>query len=132
MECRLRNGRRGARGFTIVELIVVLAAIGLLLAIAAPRYVQHVDRAREVALKQDLQQVRAAIDQFHADQRRYPATLDELVAARYLRAVPVDPITDRADTWRVDAPPGQGAGTIYDVHSGAPGRAQDGSDYAAW
>jgi general secretion pathway protein G len=120
------------RGFTIIELMVVLACIGLLLSIAAPRFMQHIDHAREVTLRQDLQQVRVAIDQFQADQSRYPVGLDELVAHHYLRSVPVDPITNRADTWRFEQAPGQATGTISDVHSGAPGQAQDGSPYASW
>jgi general secretion pathway protein G len=131
MECLLRNGSgRAARGFTIIELIVVLAAIALLLSIAAPRYVQHIERAREVALRQDLQQVRVAIDQFRADQMRFPATLDELVKRGYLRAVPVDPVTDSAETWKLDA--ATGAGAVSEIHSGAPGHASDGSAYANW
>ena len=119
-------------GFTIIELMVVLAAIALLLSIAAPRYIQHVDRAKEVALRQDLQQVRLALDQFKADQARFPATLDELVARSYLRSVPVDPETGRSDTWRMDAAQGQEQGGVSDLHSGAPGLAQDGSSYASW
>jgi len=119
-------------GFTIIELMVVLACIGLLLSIAAPRYVQHIDHAREVTLRQDLRQLRLAIDQFKADQRRYPQTLEELVTRGYLRGVPVDPITGNAETWRADAAPGDGAGTVADVHSGATGVGQDGSSYASW
>ena len=124
--------RHSSRGFTIIELMVVLACIGLLLSIAAPRFLQHIDHAREVTLRQDLQQVRVAIDQFQADQSRYPVGLDELVSHHYLRSVPVDPITNRTDTWKLDQAPGQASGTISDVHSGAPGQAQDGSAYASW
>lgn len=119
-------------GFTIIELMVVLACIGLLLSIAAPRYVQHIDHAREVTLRQDLRQVRIAIDQFKADQMHYPQTLDELVTRGYLGSVPVDPMTGSAQTWHVDAAPGEGAGTVVDLHSGATGVAQDGSSYASW
>jgi general secretion pathway protein G len=129
----LRNGERLLQhGFTVIELIVVLAAIGLLLAIAAPRYVQHVDHAREVALREDLHAVRVSIDQFHADQLRYPASLDELVSRKYLQSVPVDPMTGRADSWKLDAASGEGAGAIVDLHSGADGHAVDGSAYASW
>jgi general secretion pathway protein G len=120
------------RGFTIIELLVVLAVIGLLLSIAAPRYVQHVDNAREVVLKQDLQQMRLAIDKFYADQGRYPATLDELVVKRYLRAIPEDPITGNATSWTIVAPPQNGTRAVFDVHSGARGESRDGSTYAAW
>ena len=115
----------------MIELLVVLAAIALLLAVAAPRYVQHLDNARDVALKKDLHELRDAIDKFYGDQGRYPAALEELVTRRYLRAVPVDPVTQRIDSWVIVAPPSQGAG-VYDVHSGAKGNAGDGSAYAAW
>ena len=129
----MRNGEPfPQRGFTVIELIVVLAAIGLLLAIAAPRYVQHVDHAREVALRQDLHEMRVSIDQFHADQLRYPASLEELVTRKYLQSVPVDPMTGRADSWKLEAASGEGAGAVADLHSGADGRAADGSAYASW
>lgn len=122
------------RGFTIVELLVVLAAIALLLSIAAPRYIQHLDTAREVALRQDLYQLRDAIDKFRGDQARYPATLDELVVRHYLRAVPEDPLTQSVSTWILVPPAGgDGAsGGVFDVRSGAKGQARDGTAYAAW
>jgi len=124
--------RRRGSGFTIIELMVVLACIGLLLSIAAPRYVKHIDQAREVALRQDLRAMRVAIDQFRADQARYPESLAELAARGYLREVPADPMTDSATTWRLDSAPGQSAGGVADVHSGATGAARDGSSYASW
>jgi general secretion pathway protein G len=120
------------RGFTVIELLVVLAVIGLLLSVAAPRYVQHVETAREVALKQDLQQMRLAIDKFYADQSRYPAALDELVSKRYLRAIPEDPLTGSAQSWVPVAADQSGVPAVSDVHSGAKGQARDGSAYAAW
>ena len=120
-----------ARGFSLIELLVVLAAIALLLSIVAPRYVHHVDRAREAALRSNLAALRDAIDKFHADRNAYPEKLADLVEARYLRAVPVDPVTERDDTWRVVPPPGQSS-SIADVRSGAEGQAQDGRPYAAW
>lgn len=126
-----RRWRRAPRGFTILELLVVLAAIGLLLALAMPRYIAHVDHAREVALKHDLRAWREAIDRFHADLSRYPASLDELVARHYMRAIPADPITERRDTW-VRVAPADGTAVVVDVQSGAPGRAKDGTAYASW
>lgn len=124
------------RGFTLIELLVVMAALGLLLAVVAPQYVQHVDRARETALRQNLASLRDVIDKYHADHARYPVNLNELVAGHYLRSLPVDPVTERSDTWVLVAPNGQAgvaAGTaIFDVRSGATGRAKDGSLYASW
>lgn len=118
-------------GFTVIELLVVLAAVAVLLSVAMPRYMDHVARARETALRHDLRAVRDAIDKFHADHSRYPANLEELVARRYLRAVPVDPIIERSDAW-VKLPPGGGAGGLADLRSGAPGQASDGTPYANW
>ena len=126
------------RGFTLVELMVVMAIIALLLALALPRYFNHLEKSRETILKQDLVVMRDAIDKFHGDRGRYPNSLDELVSERYLRALPVDPITERSDTWQVVAPAfdeanaGGEAGELYDVKSGAPGTARDGSAYADW
>lgn len=120
------------RGFTLVELMVVMAIIALLLALALPRYFSHLDRSRETILRQDLAVMRDAIDKFHGDRGRYPESLDELVSARYLRALPVDPLTERADTWQIIAPQGDAVGAVYDVKSGAPGVARDGSAYVDW
>jgi prepilin-type N-terminal cleavage/methylation domain-containing protein len=122
------------RGFTLIELIVVMAIMALLSSIALPRYVASVDRAREAALKTSLATMRDAIDQFGADKGRYPATLVELVRARYLREVPEDPITRQRSTWvAVSAPPDALLrGALFDVRSGAAGRASDGRLYADW
>jgi general secretion pathway protein G len=119
------------RGFTLIELLVVMAALGLLLALAAPRYFEHVDRSREVVLKNNLAVLRQAVDRFRGDRGRYPEELAELVRMRYLRDVPRDPITDRNDSWLIVPPPGQPKG-VYDVRSAAPGMARDGSVYATW
>ncbi|MHB1215773.1 MAG: type II secretion system protein [Thiobacillus sp.] len=124
--------KRLKHGFTLVELMVVMAIIALLLALALPRYFNHLESSRETILKQDLAVIRDAIDTYHGDRGRYPDSLDELVGARYLRALPVDPITERPDTWHVIAPPGDETGTMYDIKSGAPGAARDGSAYADW
>lgn len=126
------QGLRQIRGFTMIELLVVLAALALLLSLAAPRYVEHVDRARETVLKQNLAGLRDAIDKFRGDRGRYPNDLQELVQERYLRAVPVDPLTDRADTWVVQAPPAGEQGSVADVRSAAPGQGHDGGPYASW
>lgn len=133
--CLIQSRRRD--GYTVIELLVVLAALGLLLGIAAPRYARYVDNAREVALKHDLRQMREAIDKFYGDQARYPSGLDELVDKRYLRSVPADPITQTATSWVLVAPSAAGeaaapAGGVYDVRSGASGKALDGSLYATW
>ena len=124
------NARRG--GFTLIELLVVMAVIGLLLSLAAPRYFGSVDLAREAALRQDLAVMRDAIDKHFADTGRYPASLEELATRRYLRRVPVDPITERADSWVVVPPADSTLGAVYDVASGASGTARDGSAYAGW
>lgn len=121
-----------ARGFTLVELLVVMAIVALLLSLALPRYFNHLGSARETVLKQDLAVMRDAIDKYHGDTGRYPDSLDEMVSSRYLRALPVDPITERADTWQLVAPSDGEAGAVYDVRSGAPGVARDGSSYVDW
>ena len=121
-----------ATGFTLVELLVVMAIIALLLTLAVPRYFNHLESSRDTILRQDLAVMRDAIDKYHGDRGRYPDSLDELVDARYLCSVPVDPVTERADTWQIVAPAGDAAGAVYDIRSGAPGTAVDGSPYAEW
>lgn len=120
-------------GFTLVELVVVMAILGLLLSIAAPRYWRSFDRSGEVALKQNLHEMRTALDRFAGDQGHYPASLDELVERRYLTHIPVDPITGSALTWRT-LPPAETeiAGSVARVASGAGGIASDGRPYADW
>lgn len=124
------TGKR-KRGFTLVELLVVMAIIALLLTIATPRYFRHVERTKEAVLKEDLATVRDAIDKYHADTGAWPADLAALASHHYIRAVPKDPVTDRTDTWIVEAPPNGGSG-VYDLHSGAPGTAADGSAFGDW
>lgn len=120
-------------GFTLIELIVVLTVLALLLTIAVPRYYGHIEHAKEATLKQDLSVMRDAIDKFHGDKGRYPDQLDELVSARYIRSVPVDPITESASTWRVIPPTDTEAkGAVYDVKSGAEGKGVDGTPYGEW
>lgn len=122
------------RGFTLIELLVVLAVVALLLTIAAPRYLASLDRAREATLRSSLAVMRDAIDRHAADRGHYPASLEELVQRRYLRAVPEDPITGRRDGWLLVAPPPGSVvpGAVWDVRSAAAGRAADGTLYADW
>ena len=125
------NGK-ARRGFTLIELLVVMAIIALLLALAWPRYFGHIDKSREVILKQDLAVMRDAIDKYHGDKGRYPESLDELVSAHYLRAVPIDPITEAPNAWVIVPPPADETGAVYDVKSSAPGTAKDGTAFNAW
>jgi general secretion pathway protein G len=119
-------------GFTLIELLVVLAIIGTLLTIALPRYFSSVERSKEAVLKENLFQLRDSISRYHADRGRYPETLETLAADRYLRKVPLDPITESAATWIVVPPQDLQQGAVYDVRSGAPGRGLDGSEYTQW
>ena len=124
--------RSGRPGFTLIELLVVLAIIALLLTIALPRYFGSLDRSKETVLREDLHQMRGAIDKYFGDKGKYPESLDALVAEKYLRSVPVDPITEKKDTWVVVPPQDPQKGGMYDVKSGAPGQASDGSAFAEW
>lgn len=121
------------RGFTLIELMVVLVIVALLISIAAPRYFAHIDRSKEAVLKQDLQVMRDAIDKYHGDRGQYPASLEDLVSARYMRSIPVDPITEKTDSWVIVPPTDREVkGDVYDVKSGAAGEAKDGTQYSNW
>jgi len=125
-----RVGKRA--GFTLVELLVVLGIVALLLMLAVPRYFPSVDSARETILADNLRSTRAVIDQFYADTGRYPETLEQLVEKKYLRSLPVDPITESTDTWIVEPPENGDLGGVYNVRSGAPGNDRSGRPYAEW
>lgn len=112
---------RRRAGFTLIELMVVLAIVALLVSIVAPHYAGRVERAEETVLRENLALMRDALDQHYADAGRYPERLEDLVAKRYLRALPVDPITRRADSWVAVPPEDPDKGGVFDVHSGAPG-----------
>jgi general secretion pathway protein G len=126
-----------AGGFTLIELVIVMTVIGLLASIAIPSYVNSVRRAREAVLREDLHTLRSAIDSYTVDKEQAPQSLDDLVQAGYLKSVPIDPITNHADTWitsQSDALTNisQTQGGMSDVHSGAQGLATDGSTYNNW
>ncbi|MDD5330556.1 MAG: prepilin-type N-terminal cleavage/methylation domain-containing protein [Sulfuricella sp.] len=120
------------RGFTLVELLVVLAIIATLMSLVTPRYTGSVDKAKEAVLREDLASLREAIDKHYGDTGKYPASLDDLVSKRYIRRVPVDPITDSAATWILLPPPDPQKGAVFDVKSGAPGKSRDGTPYSGW
>lgn len=125
-----RNGEvKTRRGFSLIELLVVMAIIGTLLAVVTPRYFSSLEKSKETALKQDLSIMRQAIGQFHSDLNRYPESLDELVQRRYLRAVPADPITGRRDTWIGYASPDPSQPGLFDIASGAEGQTVEGIPY---
>lgn len=120
------------RGFTLIEMLIVMAIMATLLSIAAPKYFESVDRAKEATLHTNLRMIRESIDKYHADTGHYPPSLQTLVDSRYLQAVPMDPVADRSDAWLVVPHPNGSTAGVYDVHSGAPGLARDGSPYASW
>jgi len=122
----------GRKGFTLIELLVVLAIMATLLSIVAPRYMASLDKAKEAALKTNLRLMREAIDKYKADKQKYPDNLQQLVTERYLAAVPVDPVSEQADTWVVVYPPAPAASAVYDVRSGAEGAGPSGTPYGEW
>jgi general secretion pathway protein G len=107
---------QGPRGFTLIELVIVMATIALLLTLALPRYFHAIDRGKENVQRQNIATLRDAIDKFFGDQARYPDSLEELVQKRYLRSVPVDPMTQLPD-WTAVAPGDDSPGNVYDVRS---------------
>ena len=119
-------------GFTLIELLAVLAIVATLLTLALPRYFSSVDRSREAVLKENLFQLRDAIGKYYADKGKYPESVDALATEKYLRKVPLDPITESATTWVVVPPEDPQKGGVYDVKSGAQGKAMDGTPYGEW
>jgi general secretion pathway protein G len=124
--------RKSGLGFTLIELLVVLVIVATLLTLAVPRYFGSIDKSKETVLKENLNQLRDAISRYQADKGRYPESLDTLASERYLRKVPLDPVTDSSTTWVIVSPPDPQKSGIYDVKSGAQGKALDGTEYAQW
>jgi len=120
------------RGFTLIELLVVLSVIAVLLTLAVPRYFGSIDKSKEAVLRENLNQMRDAISRHYADKGKYPESLDALAADKYLRTVPVDPITESRTTWQVLRPEDPQKGGVYDVKSGATGKGLDGSEFSTW
>ena len=121
-------------GFTLIELIIVMTIIGLLTAIAIPSYLKSVQKAREAVLREDLHTMRSAIDSYTVDREQAPQGLEDLVQAGYLKSVPLDPMTNRADTWMTSQSDtltsiSETQGGVDDVHSGAQSLGSDGKSY---
>lgn len=129
--------RRGQRGFTLIELMIVISIILILISIAAPIYTSSIQRAREAVLKDDLFTMRSVISQYTLDKQRAPQSLDDLVQAGYLKQVPTDPFTNARDTWTVEQEDvllsvDQQQPGITDVHSGSSATSSDGTPYSSW
>lgn len=134
---RLRGRARAADGFTLIEVLVVVTLVVLLASVGMVQYANSVQRAREAVLKEDLFRMRDAIDQYHADKNKYPQSLQELVSEKYLREVPIDPMTQSADTWQtIPAEPDPNNPSadlgVFDIRSGSDRTALDGTQYSVW
>jgi general secretion pathway protein G len=135
---RAENARRqGESGFTLIELIIVMAIIAVLSSMAIPIMLHNVNRAKEAVLREDLHTMRGAIDSYTIDKEKAPQSLEDLVQAGYLKTIPLDPMTSHNDTWiagqsedlsTID----ETQGGITDVHSGAQGVGSDGTSYSTW
>lgn len=133
----IRSGKRRQFGFTLIELMIVMAIIITLMGMAVPFYQKSIMRAKETVLHNNLTAMRSVIDEYSYDKQKAPQTLQDLVKDGYLRAVPKDPITGSSDTWKLimeDA--SQAVSTtepgIFDVRSGASGRSMEGTPYGEW
>jgi len=133
----IRTERRGEGGFTLVELMIVMAIIAILSTIAIPSFIRSVQKAKEAVLKEDLHTMRNAIDSYTVDKEKAPQSLDDLVQAGYLKTMPIDPMTSRSDTWMTAQSDNLGdinetQSGIDDVHSGSQGVSSEGTTYNTW
>ncbi|HEY3624996.1 MAG TPA: type II secretion system protein [Terracidiphilus sp.] len=133
----MRTNHKKDAGFTLVELMIVMAIIGVLAVVAIPSYVGAVRQAREAVLKEDLHVMRSAIDSYTADKQKAPQSLEDLVNEGYLRKIPVDPMTRTTDSWQTTTSDAlhsvdQTDPGIDDVHSGSQEQGSDGQPYSEW
>lgn len=129
------TARNRLTGYTLLELMIVVAIAGILVTLAVPSFQRSAVKAREAALKQNLATIRTVLDQHYADQGSYPQSLEAVVEAGYLRQIPVDPFTKTADSWQLvfeENAEEDEAGGIFDVHSGSDLVAIDGTAYNEW
>lgn len=129
---RHQRFRGGRAGFTLIELLVVMSIIAVLMALAVPQYFGRIEGAKEAVLRENLHQMRDALDKYYGDNGRYPDALPDLVSRKYLRRIPPDPVTDSDQTWVVVAPTDPRRGRVADVRSGAEGKGRDGTPYSSW
>ncbi len=127
---RRRSFGRGERGYTLLELMIVVTIVAILATLAEPVWQESVTKAREASLKQTLFTVRDVLDQYRADHGKYPQAMVEVVSAGYLRQMPSDPFTRSATTWQEI--PSESEGGVFDVHSGSPLVGTDGTPYNQW
>lgn len=123
---------RNQKGFTLIEMMIVLAIMSILATIATPNMQRYIVRAREASLRETLFVFRDVIDQHYSDQGKYPGSLQELVKMKYIRSIPTDPITGSSSTWIITPPEGEEKGGVYDVHSGSDRVSLDGEPYNEW
>ena len=136
-EDSLRRIHRQDAGFTLIELIIVMAIIGILMMIAVPRFKGAIRQAQEAVLKEDLHVLRTAIDSYTMDKQKAPQSLDDLLQDGYLRAIPADPFTKNKDSWQIIAPPAptdgsEVKGSVYDVKSGSSLIGSNSVPYNEW
>lgn len=133
----VRSRTKRERGFTLIELMIVMSILLILITIAIPIYNQSILRARESVLRQDLFTMRQVIDQYTLDKQKAPQALEDLVSAGYIKLIPNDPFTGRNDTWQpvqedVTLDPSVTEPGISDVHSGSNQVGSDGTAYSSW
>lgn len=123
--------RGGQNAFTMIEMLIVMAIIAVLLTLSLPKFFQGVDRSKEAVLMENLHSTRDVIDKFYSDTGRYPESLDELVEKKYLRSVPLDPVTGNSRTWIIVPPEPPYKGQVFDIKSGARGATKDGRAFGS-